>query len=97
MVGNMGRRLPALRRAAHDRFSFGNFYPRNSPTTPMTDATTPPSNIQIALSVGDPVKKREMSEVNDVDAMTPNTISRIPPARRASETALLMLFPLMPN
>src|ERR1700674_611107 len=58
------------------------------------DATTPPSNIHIALSVGEPVKKREMSEVNDVDAITPNTISTIAPARRASETALLMFFPL---
>jgi hypothetical protein len=32
------------------------------------DATTPPSNIHIALSVGEPVKKREMSELNDVVA-----------------------------
>lgn len=66
------------------------FYPRNSPTAPTTDATTPPTNIQIALSVGDPVKKREMSEVNDVDAMMPKIMSRIPPARSASETALFM-------
>jgi hypothetical protein len=56
------------------------------------DAITPPSNIHIALSVGEPVKKREMSEVNDVDAITPNTISTIPAARRPSETALLMFF-----
>jgi hypothetical protein len=59
------------------------------------ETTTPPSNIHIALSVGEPVKKREMSEVNDVDAMTPNIISRIPPARSASETALLMFFPFV--
>src|ERR1700736_3201939 len=75
--------------------SFGHFYPRNSPTTPTMDAATPPTNIHIALSVGEPVKKREMSELNDVDAMMPNTISRIPAARRASETALLMFFPFM--
>jgi hypothetical protein len=56
------------------------------------DAATPPTNIHIALSVGEPVKKREMSELNDVDAIMPNTISRIPPARSASETALLMFF-----
>jgi hypothetical protein len=73
---------------------FGHFYHRTSPTTPTMDATTPPSNIHIALSVGEPVKKRERSEVNDVDAITPNTISTIPPARRESETALLMFFPL---
>jgi hypothetical protein len=59
------------------------------------DATTPPTNIHIALSVGEPVKKREMSELIDVDAMTPNTISRTPPARRANETALVMCFPFM--
>jgi hypothetical protein len=44
-------------------------YPRDNPTTPMADATTPPTSIHIALSVGEPVKKREMSEVNDVAAM----------------------------
>jgi len=59
------------------------------------DAATPPTNIHIALSVGEPVKKREMSELNDVVAMRPNTTSRIPAARRASEIALLMFFPLM--
>jgi hypothetical protein len=53
-----------------DRRSFGHFfYPCNSPTTPTTNATTPPTNIRIALSVGEPVKKREMSELNDVDAI----------------------------
>jgi len=58
------------------------------------DATAPPINIHIALSVGEPVKKREMSELNDVVAMTPNTMRRMPTARRASEIALLMYFPL---
>jgi hypothetical protein len=59
------------------------------------DATTPPINIHIALSVGEPVKKREMSELSDSDAMTPNTMRRIPTARRASEIALLMFFPIV--
>jgi hypothetical protein len=72
----------------------GISHPRNSPTAPTTDATTPPTNIHIALSVGEPVKKREMSEVNDVDAMMPKTMSRIPPARSASETALFIFVPI---
>jgi hypothetical protein len=59
------------------------------------DATAPPINIHIALSVGEPVKNREMSELNDVDAMIPNTMRRIPTATRASEIALVMFFPLM--
>jgi hypothetical protein len=42
--------------------AFGHFHPRSSPTAPTMDAITPPSNIHIALSVGEPVKKREMSE-----------------------------------
>jgi len=50
------------------------------------------AKLYMALPVGSPVKKREMSELNEVDAMTPNTISTIPPARRTSETALLMFF-----
>jgi hypothetical protein len=52
------------------------FYPRNSTTTPTMDAATPPTSIHIALSVGAPVKKRDMSELNDFDALTPKMISR---------------------
>jgi hypothetical protein len=53
-------------------------------------ATTPPTSIHIALSVGDPVKNREMSELNDFDAAAPKIVRRIPPARITSETALFM-------
>ena len=56
-------------------------------------ATTPPTSIHIALSVGEPVKNREMSELNDFDAATPKIVRRIPPARIASETALFMENP----
>jgi hypothetical protein len=69
-------------------------YPRNSPTMPMTNATTPPTSIHIALSVGEPVKKREMSELNDVADMTPKITSRIPPIRSAIDTALVTVFHL---
>ena len=67
-------------------------YPRNSPTTPTMDAATPPTSIHIALSVGEPVKKRAMSELNELAALTPKMISKIPPASRASETALCTFF-----
>jgi hypothetical protein len=53
-------------------------------------ATTPPTSIHIALLVGEPVKNREMSELNEFDAATPKIVRRIPPARIASETALFM-------
>src|SRR5579859_5576988 len=46
-------------------------HPRTVPTSPTTAATAPPSNIQIALLVGDPVKKREKSELNELVALTP--------------------------
>jgi hypothetical protein len=55
---------------------------------PMMDRTTPPISIHIALSVGEPAKKREMSELKDPASLTPKMISRIPPASNASETAL---------
>ena len=67
-------------------------YLRNSPTTPTMDRTTPPISIHIALSVGEPVKKRAMSELNDCAALTPKMSSRIPPASSASATALCMFY-----
>ena len=79
--------LIEVRIGQHSQFSFD---PRNSPTSPIMIATTPPTSIHIALSVGEPVKNREMSELNDFDAATPKIVRRIPPARIASETALFM-------
>jgi hypothetical protein len=55
-------------------------------------ATIPPIIIHIALSVGEPVKKREMSELNDFVAATPKTTRTIPPARIASEISLFIEF-----
>src|SRR3990167_6503418 len=66
------------------------FDQRNSPTNPITVAIAPPTNIHIALSVGEPVKNREISELTDFVALTPKIISRIPPARIASETTLFI-------
>jgi hypothetical protein len=53
-------------------------------------ATIPPMSIHIALSVGEPVKNRETSELNDFVAATPKTTRTIPPARIASEISLFI-------
>jgi hypothetical protein len=54
--------------------------------------TIPPMSIHIALSVGEPVKNREMSELNDFVAATPEITRTIPPARIASEIILFIEF-----
>ena len=53
-------------------------------------------SIQIALSVGDPVKNRETSEVKEFVALTPRTMSTMPPVSRAMDIILfifLLIFP----
>jgi hypothetical protein len=66
--------------------------PNDKPPSPTIIATIPPIIIHIALSVGEPVKKREMSELNDFVAVTPKTTRTIPPARIASEISLFIEF-----
>jgi hypothetical protein len=45
----------------------------------------PPMSIQTALSVGDPVKNLETSELKEFMALTPTTTSTTPPASRIIE------------
>lgn len=53
---------------------------------------------QMALFVGEPVKNRETSELNESEAFTPKIISRIPPARSARAIILFMFsFSIMPD
>ena len=52
----------------------------------------PPISSHIVLSVGEPVKKLETSELNDFDAETPYITRTIPPARIASEISLFIEF-----
>lgn len=66
------------------------FEPRIVPKSPIDAAAIPPMSIQTALSVGEPVKNRETSELNDLVAFTPMTMSTMPPASRATEMALFM-------
>jgi hypothetical protein len=60
------------------------------PAKPRTAATIPPMSIQIALSVGDPVKNRDTSELNEFVAVIPNMIRITPPASRAKESILFI-------
>jgi len=69
------------------------FDPRNKLTNPRTVTTTPPINIHIDLSVAEPVKNREMSELDESYALIPIIRRRMPPARTASETALFIDIP----
>jgi hypothetical protein len=55
-------------------------------------ATIPPIIIHIALSVGEPVKKRETSELNDFVAVTPKTTRTMPPAKTASAISLFIFI-----
>jgi len=49
------------------------FAPRSKPNNPTMAAPVPPISNQTALSVGDPVKKRDTSELNEVHrAHTPD-------------------------
>jgi hypothetical protein len=47
-------------------------------------------SIQMALSVGAPVKNRETSDPKDLVAFTPKTIRVMPPARSANEMSLFI-------
>ena len=56
-------------------------------------AAMPPISNQTALSVGDPVKKRETLEPMELLALTPKTINMIPTTSNAIESGLfIMLF-----
>jgi hypothetical protein len=50
----------------------------------------PPMRIQMALSVGDPVKNLETSELKEFVALIPTMMSTTPPTSRARETILFI-------
>ena len=54
-------------------------------------ATIPPMSIQTALSVGEPVKNRETSELKELVALMPIIMSTTPPTRKAMETILFIV------
>jgi hypothetical protein len=56
----------------------------------MTVAMMPPMSIQMALSVGDPEKNLDTSELKEFVALIPKIMSTIPPTSRAIETILFI-------
>lgn len=66
------------------------FLPRKVPNNPTVVATIPATSSQIAFFVGEPVKNRETSEVNDSEALTPHIIKTIPATSSATERPLFM-------
>jgi hypothetical protein len=53
----------------------------------------PPTSIQTALSVGEPVKARETLDVNELLALMPMTVSTTPPTRSAVDIDLFIIEP----
>jgi len=53
-------------------------------------ATIPPMSIHTVSLVGDPVKNRYTPELNELLALIPRTISRIPTANRTTDTILFI-------
>ena len=51
----------------------------------------PQTSIQTALFVGDAVKNLETSELKELVALNPVTMSTIPPTSRARETILFIM------
>jgi hypothetical protein len=58
----------------------------------MTAAAMPPMSIQMALSVGEPVKNLETSEPKEFVALTPMTMSTTPPTSRTMGMSLFIIF-----
>jgi hypothetical protein len=69
------------------------FEVRNNPVRPSAVAATPPTNIHIDLSVADPLKNREMSELVESRAPIPSTRRGMPPAGMGKEMVLIMDHP----
>jgi hypothetical protein len=67
-----------------------DFGPRNKPTSPRIEAMAPLTNIHVDLSVAEPVKNREISELVELYALMPNIKRTMPPARIAIKIALFI-------
>jgi hypothetical protein len=62
-------------------------------TTPIAVPITPPMSNHVALSVAEPVKNREISELVESYALMPRIRRRMPAARTAIEIALFIDTP----
>lgn len=70
------------------RAHFDEVNPRRSPAAPTSVATIPQPSSQMVLFVGEPVKKRETPELNELLALMPRTINTIPSTRTPAKTSL---------
>jgi hypothetical protein len=59
---------------------------------PVTTLAMPPINSQIALFVGEPVKKREKSDPREFEALIPKMIRTIPKASSANPNGFIVIF-----
>jgi hypothetical protein len=66
------------------------FQLRHVNTKPAMLAMIPPMSIQMALSVGDPVKNLDASEAKEFMALIPKIMSTTPNTSRAMETILFI-------
>ena len=64
---------------------------RHSIASPTRAASVPPTSIQTALFVGELVKNLETSEVKELVALKPVTISTMPPTSSAKEMILFIM------
>jgi hypothetical protein len=63
---------------------------RSVKTSPAAATMAPPTTNQMALSVGEPVKNFDTSEVNDVAALMPKMSKMMPPHRSAMAIGLFI-------
>jgi hypothetical protein len=84
--GNCWRLMSEDRRRLFHGSVQADFEPRTVKAKPTTAATRPPMSIQTALSVGEPVKNRDTSELKEFVALMPKIMRTTPPTRRPRET-----------
>lgn len=58
-------------------------------------AAIPTAISQTALLAGEPVKKRDTPELNDLETLTPQIINKTPMASNTTEMTLIILTPLL--
>jgi hypothetical protein len=68
-----------------------DFQLRNVPVRPTIAVKVPAMSIQTALSVGEPVKNLETSELKEFVALNPAMISATPPMRNMREMILFII------
>jgi len=68
-----------------------DFQLRNVPVRPTIAVKVPAISIQTALSVGEPVKNLETSELKELVALNPAMMSATPPMRNMREMILFII------